>query len=147
MPLEFQVLSLTDIDEIYQYADARLALSIPDPQLRTFESWTAKWRRESLEHYLPLGWSFIVRENQKVVGYFLGQPFLFFRGQTQTLWIEHLEANSPEIMAALADVAVGVAREKHFQRVLFAADLRTNLEKWRPSPVSDVIIEIKTSKG
>jgi hypothetical protein len=92
LALEFQVLALSDLDEVYGFADARLQIAMPDETERRLHSWSVKWRREALEHYLKLGWSFIARDSEKTVGFFLGQPFLFFRGQTQTVWIEHVEA-------------------------------------------------------
>ncbi|MES2963901.1 MAG: hypothetical protein V4760_08420 [Bdellovibrionota bacterium] len=149
MNLVHQVLSLPDIDEVYDFAAGRLALAIPDEQERTFASWSAPWRREALEHHLKLGWSFITRENGKIEGFFLAQPFLFFRGQTQTLWVEHIEASQPEVADVLVEVAVKVAREKHLQRVLFAnaPSLASELKRWNPEPLETSIAIVKTTKG
>lgn len=149
MAVEFQVLSLSDLDEIFNFANQRLVASIPDEQERTFALWAAKWRREALEHYLKLGWSFIARENGATVGFFLAQPFLFFRGQTQTLWVEHIEAIKPEIVERLIEVAVRVAREKHLQRVLFSdsGKFMNELSPWRAVRISDDIAEVMTTKG
>lgn len=149
MAVEFQVLSLSDLDEVYEFANRRLVANIPDEQERTFALWTVKWRREALEHYLKLGWSFIARDNGATVGFFLAQPFLFFRGQTQTLWVEHIEAIDSETAEKLVEVAVRVAREKHLQRVLFSdSDKFTNaLSPWRPSRLHDHIAEVMTTKG
>jgi hypothetical protein len=146
-----QVLSAPDIEEVFNYASARLALSEPNEQDRMFKSWAAKWRREALEHYLKLGWSFIARDEQtkRTVGFFLGQPFLFFRGQTQTLWVEHIEADNDEVKHQLVDTAVRVAREKHLQRVLFAeaGDKTDALKNWNPKRLEDEIVVVKTTKG
>lgn len=159
MSIVHQVLSLPDIDEVFSYATRRLELSEPNEQDRTFKSWSAKWRREALEHYLKLGWSFIARDEQKldaagqpnVVGFFLAQPFLFFQGQTQTLWVEHVEADDAKIETALVDVAVRVAREKHLQRVLFGESekLSESLKPWPATPMEDQdkISVVKTTKG
>ena len=157
MAIVHQVLSAPDLDEVYAYASGRLAKSEPNEQDRMFKSWSAKWRKEALEHYLKLGWSFIARDEQTktalsggtVVGYFLAQPFLFFRGQTQTLWVEHIEADDSAIQQDLVDIAVKVAREKHLQRVLFAeaSALSKELEAWRPELLESDIAVVKTTKG
>ena len=149
MSIEFQVLAPGDLDEILTFAEKRHRDLYPDETERMFQSWVAKWRRESLEHYLRIGWSFVARENAQTVGFFLAQPFLFFRGQTQTLWVELIEARDLGVAEALAEVAVRVAREKNLQRTLFAdADrLGPAIGKWAPSPLSDTIAEIKTTKG
>lgn len=152
MTLVHQVLSQPDIEEVYEFASMRLAEAIPDENDRMFASWTVPWRKESLEHYLKLGWSFIVRDESKpkpnAVGFFLGQPYLFFRGQTQTLWIEHVEAVNDEVAASLIEVAVKVAREKHLQRVLFAEPERhaALLKTWNPAPIESIAV-IRTTKG
>jgi hypothetical protein len=150
MLLDFQVLSLADQDEVQNFAAARLALRVPDEIDRRFQSWEAKWRPEALHHYLPLGWSFIARnESREAVGFFLGQPLLFFRGQTQSLWIECIEASSAEVSRALIDVAVRVAREKHLQRALFCdAESLSELEAWKPDFIlRGNIAVVKTAKG
>lgn len=157
MSIVHQVLSAPDLDEVFNYASARLAQQEPDPNERTLKSWSMKWRREALEHYLKIGWSFIAREAEnaggdpKVVGFFLGQPFLFFRGQTQTLWVEHIEADNETVKAALIEVAVKIAREKHLQRVLFSeASLHADaLKAWSATVLNDeeAIAVVKTTKG
>ena len=151
MSIVQQVLSAPDIEEIFNYASARLAQSEPNEHDRMFKSWSAKWRREALEHYLKLGWSFIARDehSKRTLGFFLGQPFLFFRGQTQTLWVEHIEADSDEVKHHLVDTAVRVAREKHLQRVIFAdaGDKADALKNWNPECLEDDIVVVKTTKG
>ncbi len=149
MTLDFQVLGPKDIEEVFTFAEQRLVQQVPDENERMFRSWEVKWRREALEHYLKIGWCFIARENKAVAGFFMAQPFLFFRGQTQTLWVEHIEARDAATEESLAEVAVRVAREKHLQRVLFAdADrLERAIAKWSPKPLGDAIAEIKTTKG
>lgn len=151
MSIVQQVLSLPDIDEVFNYASERLTKSEPNEHDRMFKSWSVKWRREALEHYLKLGWSFIARDEQtkRTVGFFLGQPFLFFRGQTQTLWVEHIEADDENVKHQLVDTAVRVAREKHLQRVIFAeaADKADALKNWNPERLEDDIVVVKTTKG
>lgn len=156
--LIYQVLSASDFDEVFGFAERNLQSEIPDETERTFHSWTVKWRRESLEHYLRLGWSFIVREKEeeaelgdkgRIVGFFLAQPLLFFRGHTQTLWVEHIEAIDSGAREGLIEVAVRVAREKNLQRVLFsdADPMSADLQKWSPVPLKDAIAEVRTTKG
>ena len=152
MALVFQVLSQNDKDEIYEFAEQRLSKTIDDENERRFALWSVRWRGEALDHYLKLGWSFVARSESaqnKVAGFFLAQPFLFFRGQTQTLWVEHIEARSEADAEALIDVAVRVAREKHLQRVLFAEGekWRQPLARWNPSLLQDDIAEVKATKG
>ena len=152
-----QVLSLPDLEEVYNYATSRLEKVEPDLNERMFKSWSAKWRKEALEHYMKLGWSFIARrenpETKKLeaVGFFLAQPFLFFRGQTQTLWVEHVDADDESIKTVLVEIAVKVAREKHLQRVLFgeADKLSQSLKAWPATPLENEehIVVIKTTKG
>jgi hypothetical protein len=146
-----QVLSLGDIENISAFANERLALAYPNEHDRIFASWEAKWRKEALEHYLKLGWSFIARDEttKRTKGFFLGQPLLFFRGQTQTLWIEHIEADSDETAAVLIEIAVKIAREKHLQRVIFSESHKWEklLAPWKPEPLETEIAVVKTTKG
>jgi len=111
---ELRILSATEADEVYQFSKSRAPASDP------FIEWSAPWRKESLEHYLKLGWSMARRDPHtgRLLGYALAQPFLFFRRQTQSVWIEHVEAESPALAADLVDTLVRIGREKHMQRVL-----------------------------
>lgn len=148
--LAFQVLSSNDLEEIFAFAENNLRAEMPDDVERTFHIWMVKWRKEALEHYLKLGSSFIARNpNKEVVGFYLAQPLLYFRGQNQTYWIEHVEARDPQVKEALVEVAVRHAREKHVQRVLFADAhaLMPQLMKWSAQLITDEIAEVKTTKG
>ncbi|MES2856364.1 MAG: hypothetical protein V4692_10905 [Bdellovibrionota bacterium] len=152
MGLAHQVLAASDIEFVYEFAHRRLTEQIVDETVRTFASWEAKWRKEALEHYAKLGWSFTTRdENTRAIkGFFLGQPLLFFRGQTQTLWIEHIEADSDETANMLIEIAVKVAREKHLQRVLVSEypKWKNYLSAWNPEPLeAGSIAVVKTTKG
>lgn len=152
MGLAHQVLAAGDIEEVFDFAQRRLAERIPDENDRMFASWEAGWRREALEHYLKLGWSFISRDEttKATRGFFLGQPFLFYRGQTQTLWVEHIEAADEETARMLIEIAVKVGREKHIQRVLFNdyPKWKSFLEVWKPESLeSGSIAVVKTTKG
>ena len=145
--IQFQVIGPSDIDEIYAFAERRSLQAIPDETARTFFSWSAKWRREALEHYLKLGWSFVARLEGETVGFFLAQPFMFFRGQTQTVWVEHIESTDEHVRRALMEIVVRVGREKHMQRVLFAEAQLGDLAVWNGRAAEDVLFEVKTTKG
>lgn len=149
MEFEFQVLSLDDLDQVTAFAQENLARAVSDEAERTFISWDARWRRESLEHYLRLSWSFVARRQGRIVGFFLAQPLRYMGGHTQTLWVEHIEAGQPEVVEALIDLAIRSARGEHLQRVLFsnAESLTAALAKWPHTALADKIVEVKTTKG
>ncbi len=149
MSLYCRVIQLSDLPEISQFEQQKLVQNIADENERTFHSWSARWRPESLEHYLPMGWSFLARDEDTLVGYFLAQPFLFMDGQTQTLWVEHLNYSTLQARDELCDLAQRLSREKHFQRVLFPnlpgiANSVTTMkaESWQPS-----VFSVKTTKS
>lgn len=158
MSLYCRVIQLSDLPEISQFEQEKLVQTIADENDRTFHSWSARWRPEALEHYLPMGWSFLARDTETaspnssegtLVGYFLAQPFLFMEGQTQCLWVEHLNYSSLQARDELCDLAYRMSREKHFQRVLFpnllgiANSITTmKAESWQPS-----VFSVKTTKS
>lgn len=115
---ELQILSPQDHDEILSFSRGRADAKDP------FAEWSAPWRKESLDHYLKLGWSMARRDGStgRLLGYVLAQPILFFRGHTQTVWIEHFDAETAELSAELVDTMVRISREKHMQRVLMDFD-------------------------
>ncbi len=151
MEFAYHIATPSELEEILSFSEAMLAKSESDETQRMFKSWHAPWRREALEHYLKLGWSFTVRDkgDQKLLGFFLGQALLFMRGQTQTLWIEALEAENEEARKGLADVAVRLSREKHLQRVLFqdSKSVEGHLDAFKHNALPDSIIEVFTTKG
>lgn len=116
--MDTRILLETDQESITAFEKDRLNQSVSDPIEREMKSWDSRWRKEALEHYLPQGWSFGVFENGRLAGYFIGQPYIFHRGLTQTLWIEHLSFNSSVVAKVLLDVAHKWARDKHLQAVL-----------------------------
>lgn len=157
MELVYRVATPAELEDILAFAEEQLKGAEPDETLRMFQSWHARWRREALEHYLALGWSFLAnwRDPSKdgsrrlpIAGFFLAQPLLFVRGMTQSLWIEFLAADSEAARTGLIDVAVRMGRDKHLQRVLFsdAAAAGTDLGAWRHAPVPDTIFEVPTTK-
>lgn len=153
MELNFRVLQVEDLPVLQSFEKDLLS-----PDLNSMEgellSWSARWRTESLEHYLPLGWSFGAWENPSMAGasgfsgYFLAQPLVFFRGLTQTLWLEHLGYNTLNVAEALVDVAYRLSREKHFQTLILENDprLSENLSRWKVEPLANTWLQIKTSR-
>jgi hypothetical protein len=125
MSLYLRVIQVSEIDEILDFENRKLKDQFPDDTERALHSWNTPWRRESLEHYFSTGWSFLARDQERsssfssegeLVGYFMAQPLLFFDGQTQSLWVEHLQFSSLQARDELCDLAYRMAREKHFQR-------------------------------
>lgn len=107
-------------------------------------SWNARWRGESLDHYLPQGWSFgAFAPAGHLKGFVLAQPILFHRGLTQTLWIECVEAEDQDVARALVDTVSKWARDKHFQCVLLE-DFGVELPGARVT--NETLIELRTAK-
>jgi len=80
----------------------------------------------------------------------LGQPFLFFRGKTQTLWIEHLEFTSLSVGRELLDTAYRWARDKHLQCVIVenSVEALDCVEGWPQAHVLESKwIEIRSSRS
>ena len=133
--MNIKVLRPRDIDSILNFEKDILINLVDDDVERELSSWQAPWRLEALEHYLPMGWSFAAWEGEEgdsaLLGYFLAQPLLFFKGMTQSLWLEHLQARTPELKHELLEVAYKLCREKHFQNLLLASNLDFDKEKWQ----------------
>lgn len=158
MSLFFRIATLSDITEIQEYEKKKLHDTVSDEMEREIQSWQARWRRESLEHYLPNGWCFLVKNpalkseistEGQLVGYFLAQPLLFFDGQTQSLWVEHIASSSLQARDELCDLAYRLSREKHFQRVYFPNNPSTQnaIRNLKPQPWSDSAVFVKTTKA
>lgn len=144
MSVHFLTLGLDDKSAIQDLESTFLADM--DPMERELLTWSARFRPEALEFYLPLGWSFGGFDgDKKLVGYFLAQPLLFFGGLTQTLWVEHLAYKTTETGQALLDLVTRLSKEKHLQRVLLAENFGLQLSAGHQK-IGDAIIEIKTSR-
>lgn len=157
MSLYLRILEASEIDEILDFESRKLKEQFPDETERTMASWHSRARKESLEHYLPMGWSFVARDTTQassfskegaLVGYFIAQPLLFLDGQTQSLWMEHIQYSSLQARDELCDLAYRLSREKHFQRVYFPQSqsifnsVKTlKAEDWDPQ-----VLVIKTTK-
>lgn len=127
MNLQASVLQLSDIDEVINFEQNKMVEMYPDESDRMIASWSSRARKESFEHYLPLGWSFVVRDRDQsqlhqdglMTGYFIAQPLLFLDGQTQSLWVEHMQFSNLQSRDFLCELAYRLSREKHLQRVYF----------------------------
>ena len=117
---EIKILTLENLDEIMAFEMPRLT---GEGFEREMASWHAPWRKEALSHYLPLGWSFVKKVDQKIVGYVLAQPFLFYKSWTQVLWLEHVSAVDTQTGLEMIHVAYRWARDKHLQKVFFSQNL------------------------
>lgn len=129
-----QILDSADVDSIRKLEIKKLEASVPDEMEREMLSWNAPWREESLQHYLATGWSVgLFSEQGELKAYFLAQPFLFFKGLTQVLWVEHFSYNTESEFEVLKDTVTRYSREKHLQSVMYVGQ-DTNIH------------EIKTTK-
>ncbi len=129
-----------------------LALQVSDFMERELQSWTASWREESLEHYLKMGWSFGLFSGATLKAFVLAQPLLFYRGLTQTLWVEQLLASNFDDGLKVLDAAYRWARDKHFQCVLVNGsdelfDEINRSQTWTSVRRADAfLIEIRSAK-
>ncbi len=145
----YRIAQLEDVEPVYKFELDRTAKSSDDEFEKMMAVWSSAFRKESLEHYFKLGWSFIAFDSNKdIAGFFLGQPLLFFDQQTQSLWIEHVSARNASISTELIDIAYRLAREKHFQRVLLSEKInQLNLQKSFPLQKWERTIQyLKTTK-
>jgi hypothetical protein len=145
----YRIAQLDDLESVFSYESAKGH----DPALDEIENqiviWNSHFRKEALEHYFKLGWSFLALDPQnKVVGFFMGQPLLFVDKQTQSLWVEYISADNDEIYTELVDIAYRLSREKHFQKVLFSdAVQNSNLKKEFPfKDLERKLVYLKTTK-
>lgn len=149
MSINYRIAQLEDTESIYKFAEDKLRLETPDEMELMMKVWSSRFRKEALEHYLKLGWSFIAyNEQHQIVGFFLGQPILFFEGHTQTLWVDMLSSNDFKIEADLAEIAIKLSKDKHFQKVILPKSVETlhfekpfHFQKW-----SDDYVWVKTTK-
>ena len=158
MSLYCRVIQKEDLAEVLEFENKKLQEAYPDEMERTFAGWNSKFRPEALEHYLALGWSFLARDSEAkssfsseglLVGYFIAQPLLFLDGQTQSLWIEHIQTTSLQARDELCALAYGLSREKHFQRVYFPQEngVSNSIQSFKPEPWQPAVTSVRTTKG
>ena len=147
--ITYRIAQLDDVETVFNYAAAKLKDESLDEIENQIKIWNSDFRKEALDHYFKLGWSFLAFNQQnKLVGFFMGQPLLFLDKHTQTLWVEFVQADSDEVYTELVDIAYRLSRDKHFQRVLFSAAVtEKNLTKSLPFKSWDrSIVYLKTTK-
>lgn len=158
MSLYLRVIQPADLDEILDFERAKLKESIVDEMERELKSWNSRWRQESLNHYLPMGWSFLARDRNLsssfsseglLVGYFIAQPLLFFDGNTQSLWVEHMQYNTLQARDELCELAYKLSREKHFQKVLFpeSQSVMNAVKSYKAQNWDPQVLTVPTSKA
>ena len=157
MSLYTRVITKLDLDEILDFEKFKLQELIADEMEREMKSWNARWRKESLEHYLPQGWSFLVRDRSStspfsseglLVGYFIAQPILFFDGNTQNLWVEHIQFSTLQARDELCELAYKLSREKHLQQVFFpdSQSIQNSIKNLKSQTWDPKVLFIKTTK-
>lgn len=157
MGSDCRVIQPSDLQELLEYEQRKLMETVSDENERTMQAWHAPWRREALEHYLPLGWSFLSRDRDlsnpaspdgALTGYFIAQPFLFMGGQTQSLWVEHLAYSSLKARDELCELAYKLAREKHFQKVFFpnVSGIANSVAAFKAESWQAPVLSVKTTK-
>jgi hypothetical protein len=148
--MEMIVLRSNDEEAILSFEMKRLdaddSLDVMEKQLK---SWHAKWRKESLEHYLNIGWSFAIWDSPNklnLLGYVLCQPLLFFRGMTQTLWVEHLSAANDEVSEKLGEIIYRWSRDKHLQQIVLPKEYQPVVKSYSSVAMDGELISVNTSK-
>lgn len=126
--LNFRALSLEELSSIQDLEKAHLGKTLNEIDL-SMREWHAPWRKESLEYYLPKGWCAGAWLNDALRAYFLGQPLLFWNGETQSLWIEHVFASSEQELKAILDISIRYARDKHLQRVVYSSVVASSFKE------------------
>lgn len=149
MSQQIVILKPDNIEQVLTLDSMRLSKLHSDPVDLEFAKWQSRSRREAVEHYLPMGWSFGLWRDTELLGYFLAQPLLFYSGMTQSLWIEAVVSGDTAVDFQLIDTAVRLAREKHFQQVLFS-DCEKHmslLKDLKGLPLTDTIFMVRTTKS
>lgn len=151
MRLYHRVILMEDLQDILDLENKKLQETYPDEMERMIAGWNSKFRVEALNHYIPMGWSFIAREEEtnNIMGYFIGQPLLFFEGQTQSLWVEHVQYCSLQARDELCELAYKLGRDKHLQRVYFPTEngVANSVKAFKPETFQPGTLVVKTTKG
>ncbi len=122
-----KILMAEDVPRVFEFEESQKLQSATFEEI--MQSWSAPWRKESLEHYATTGWSFLLEnEDGSVQGFLLAQMVVFYRGYTQTLHVEYLSGASPQARAQLVEVACKWAKDKHLQRVYLPELVKDDLE-------------------
>lgn len=151
MSLICRVIQADDLQDILDLENKKLQDAYPDEMERMMAGWSSKFRVEALNHYIPLGWSFLARDEDtdSLLGYFIAQPLLFLDGQTQSLWVEHVQYTSLQARDELCELAYKLGREKHLQRVYFPNDngVPNSVKSFKADTWQPGTLTVKTTKG
>jgi hypothetical protein len=158
MSCDFLSATPENLEEILAYENNKLKDIYPTEIEQSLVRWNSRWRQEALEHYLKLGWSFILRDRElpstfstegALLGYFLAQPLLFLDGQTQSLWIEHISFANLATRDRLCEFAYKLSREKHFQKVYFPSqnNVVNSLSSYKATPWTPEMVQVLTTKA
>ncbi|WP_413586011.1 hypothetical protein [Bdellovibrio sp. HCB274] len=150
MSLYCRVIQTDDLQRILDLENRKLTEQYPDEMERMIAVWNSKHRIEALNHYIPLGWSFLAEDQESgaLLGYFIAQPLLFLDGQTQTLWVEHVQFTTLQARDELCELAYKLGREKHLQRVYFPSDngVPNSVKGFKPATWEPGTLAVKTTK-
>ena len=149
MGLFCRIIQAADLQPLLDFEAKKMQESYPDEHDRMFAQWNSRARKEALEHYIPLGWSFLAQDDdQNLVGYFLAQPLLFLDGQTQSFWVEHVQHSSLQARDELCELAYKLSREKHFQRVYFPQGngVMNSVSAFKPENWQPSVLMVKSTK-
>jgi hypothetical protein len=74
---------------------------------------------------------------------------LFFDGQAQSLWVEHLQHSTLQARDELCELAYRLSREKHFQRVFLPQhqSIQNAVRAFKPTEWDPEVMMIKTTKA
>jgi hypothetical protein len=147
-----------NLEELLAYENNKLKEIHASEIEQSLARWNSRWKQESLEHYLKLGWSFLLRDDELsnpysqeggLLGYFLAQPLLFLDGQTQSLWIEHVSYINLSTRDKLCEFAYKLAREKHLQKVYFPSQgsVLNSVNPFKATPWTPEVVQVLTTKA
>jgi hypothetical protein len=150
MSADVRILLPDHKDSVLACAKARLAAARPqdDPMALEMSSWNARWRPEALDHYLPMGWSYGVFDDdaRTLTGFLLAQPLIHHRGPVQTLWVEEVVGDDA-VTGLLFDTVYRWARDKHFQCVLLEARPEWPWREWKQAHAAELpLIEWRSAR-
>ena len=145
---QMQSLRPEDLESILALEKSKALADGSDEIEASMKEWSSRWRREALEHYLPLGWSFGVFDNDKLQSYVIAKVIPFFRSYTQVLWIENITTKDKLDKAQLMDVLYKYSKEKHLQYVMMDENINiSELNLDIPlEEISDRFFQVRTTK-
>ena len=120
----YRIAQATDVSNAFDFVVKMNHLDFTENIEAQMNVWNSEYRTEALEHYFKTGWSFIAEDqNHQIVGFFMGQPLLFFNKNPQSLWVEFICGQNADIYTELVDISFRLSREKHFQAVFYKNEI------------------------